>query len=1057
MTPSKLLRTGAVASLSVSLAISACGQAPPPPKAPPPAPVASSAPSAAPVVEAPDGPVPALRSGTLTPNENPDVLVAHVERRSIEGGMETLVCSVDPGGPNTGMARSAESVAVFIGAPGQPGPVAFAADPSAKVFKPSTLELWLRRPASAAGTPIAGSLYFPATPYNRTVGERRQFRADDPPASGAGALKSDSGLIPLWEQALASHFTAGVRPGPWQYYASAELMNLAPFRATGKKGPEQHRARGWQAEEARQQAMRNEMELASLMETTSGATAVQEALQNNRALFFSADRPKQTIPIASLSGPPLAQHPWGDMLKRLGVKPPAEPLADAAPAEFYYARASSLPTLFRVLDQVDAWGTPASQVFSGAHEDHGIAARYEAQLGLERTEVARTLGPSIVTEVAVVGSDPYVREGSDVTLLFRVRNHALFDAALQATLADYAQKHGAVATSKSPVLGVDVTISKTADLAVMQHRATVGDLEIVSNSPAAIERVIGTTQGKHPSLGGELDFQYMLARDAKAKADVLAYVGDRFVAEVVGPRQKVLEARRQVALGELVTPGFAALLYGAMNGKSPASVDDLFHAKLLTKTQLAHVSGGAIAWKPGEAARSAWGTPAALTPLIDLPQPTLVTAPERDGYARFARGYESDWKTYIDPIALRLTFEPLGNGDDTRMTVDLRELPLIDMSSYRDIAEEAGEARFEADPIGNGGRVVIGIGERSELRKLLSDVRSFSRKHELKFDWMGSWAMLGVLDRSSIAEATIALDRDLPQKPDFDEDRHVSDADLVHQIAKLPLYAAVAVKNPLGATLALAAIKSLADDATPGLVDWGEAGTYRDVAVVRVGVNSKRAKEEFGEEVAVQFFYALTQGALVVSLSEATLHHLIDDRLDGKGPKSPADAEKAGNANREGAQFALELASDKGKGLWTSLMWQLEYGVVGRDSSLAARNAEALLRGAPESASDPAAMRALAFAYFGAAPLTPDGAAFSLAPEGVRDPFRGTPYAPSWPPLPVKGSPVDALMTAIAHARGELSFDDEGELAQKAPTSQTSKGPKMTSLHARLTMDLKGR
>ena len=38
--------------------------------------------------------------------------------------------------------------------------------------------------------------------------------------------------------------------------------------------------------------------------------------------------------------------------------PPAEPLAADAPADFYFVRAASLPALFQLLDQVDAWGKP---------------------------------------------------------------------------------------------------------------------------------------------------------------------------------------------------------------------------------------------------------------------------------------------------------------------------------------------------------------------------------------------------------------------------------------------------------------------------------------------------------------------------------------------------------------------------------------------------------------------------------------------------------------------------------------------------------------------------
>ena len=91
-------------------------------------------------------------------------------------------------------------------------------------------------------------------------------------------------------------------------------------------------------------------------------------------------------------------------------------------------------------------------------------------------------------------------------------------------------------------------------------------------------------------------------------------------------------------------------------------------------------------------------------------------------------------------------------------------------------------------------------------------------------------------------------------------------------------------------------------------------------------------------------------------------------------------------------------------------------------------------------------MRALAFAYFGAAPAPPDGGAYTLAPEGLRDPVRGTLYAPKWPPLPVAGSPVAKVMSALAALRTEIGFDDESGSQAANP---------MRSLHARATFDLR--
>src|SRR5208283_2747481 len=183
----------------------------------------------------------------------------------------------------------------------------------------------------------------------------------------------------------------------------------------------------------------------------------------------------------------------------------------------------------------------------------------------------------------------------------------------------------------------------------------------------------------------EPDFRFMLARDARERADVLAFLGDRFVGEVVGPRQKVLDLRRQDAKGELEQLGYAALLFGLIQGRSPYKPAELVGAGLLAPEELAHSSGEAITWQVGSAPRSSWGTPAALTPLIDRPTPDKVSPDEKVAYDNFARSYQENFSHYIDPAAVRVSFD--GAGAARTMRVSLRELPLIDQTRYGDITD----------------------------------------------------------------------------------------------------------------------------------------------------------------------------------------------------------------------------------------------------------------------------------------------------------------------------------------------------------------------------------
>ena len=85
-------------------------------------------------------------------------------------------------------------------------------------------------------------------------------------------------------------------------------------------------------------------DLSGFLDTTTGLAAVQEALQADRTLWTAAPEHKATIPLSTLTLPPLKHHPWSAMLARVAPSPAPAPeaLASDVPAEFYYVRAAGL-------------------------------------------------------------------------------------------------------------------------------------------------------------------------------------------------------------------------------------------------------------------------------------------------------------------------------------------------------------------------------------------------------------------------------------------------------------------------------------------------------------------------------------------------------------------------------------------------------------------------------------------------------------------------------------------------------------------------------------------
>jgi hypothetical protein len=174
-----------------------------------------------------------------------------------------------------------------------------------------------------------------------------------------------------------------------------------------------------------------------------------------------------------------------------------ETLAMAVPAEFWYARFNDIPMMLRVLDEADAWITPIVQISQSNPEDRHLSERYQAQLGLKRTGLAKLLGHTVVGQVAITGSDPYLREGSDVTLIFSIRQQGVFEAEMAKHLDDHKAGVPGIAATVRDYNGLTITESRDPTGTVRQQRAQVGDLALVSNSPRAIERVARRDPAPH--------------------------------------------------------------------------------------------------------------------------------------------------------------------------------------------------------------------------------------------------------------------------------------------------------------------------------------------------------------------------------------------------------------------------------------------------------------------------------------------------------------------------------------------------------------------------------
>ena len=690
----------------------------------------------------------------------------------------------------------------------------------------------------------------------------------------------------------------------------------------------------------RNEAFTNDIDEAMAFYT--GAASLRDAMQTQRALRIRRTG-KRSVPIAQVEALALPAHPWERLTQELALKPTVEPLAAVVPSGMLYMHASSAKALHATVDTLTdrlAGVVQASGIDSG---DGDIVRRYADQLGLESSPAMSVLADAAIDGIAIASSDPFFREGTDLTVAFHVTNAALLKTGLAKKLDDLKARF--VTSSSSYKLGAhDVSLTTSADGAVNRHQVDLGEVILVSNSRAALERFVAVRDSGAPAISAGGDFAYMRALYPydRAGEDAFAFIGDAFVAHVTSPAFKIASARRVQAAADLRAVNYAALLYAWLEGHAPASVDDLLKSKVLDKTELVHEGGERITFEPGTGARSP-STSGFMKPILETAI-DKVTPEERDAYATFRGEYEMVWSKYIDPAALRVT------SRGKTLTLDVRMLPITNRGDYSDVESLAGPARIAAPAARNGISWASAVGPEASLRRELEGTGRSFMGNDFSLGWLGTWVTAGAMDRAGLYDLAVASGS-LGEVERNDDAEQVGFVPPVWRTALLraPLYVGAEVRNPVALAALLTGARRMVEQAAPGLVEWTteEPIDGQPVSVIREGGTTPA-----DQRIAIR--YATAHGAFMASLTRETLVAQLAALAEGRGPKAAASETKP-VPNTKGldasTQSAIDYAPADGKWITKIVAALIERAakISAQRSELAERAVAPYVRGNPDA------------------------------------------------------------------------------------------------------------
>jgi hypothetical protein len=578
-------------------------------------------------------------------------------------------------------------------------------------------------------------------------------------------------------------------------------------------------------------------DLDETFELFGGGRAIAENLQLDRELPFGAES-ASTVDIASIAGVETAAYDWTKEIA--GLEPELDPLAPFIPADQYAAFFPSVEALSRTLDELEEMGNPVLSLAERRAENARTRERYQRQLCLPIDDPASPLRRIPITQIAVTGTDPFYRTGTDVTVLFATpQADELFAFLKQGIEAARRSTPSATALQVSAQEANSAAGVFTPDRELSCRVQQLSDnVLLVSNRMRdwSIRAVAGSVEIETLADAPEyVFFRDRYRRDEQGEEGLLVLT-DAALRRWVGPRLRIGASRRTQAAAWLADAQCAKLAFdsGDTEAVLPRGLPD----------------GSELVWNDDGARSERWGTTTFLTPIAELDL-VRVTPAERDSYERFRQRYQGGWRAWFDPIAVRL----VRRGSALEADVTVR--PLIGGSDYREWMDVVGEARLAPDACdphaGALGQFAMALDTRSQQARFVSSLLVGAGPEPLEdaLDWIGGG--LGVY-----AEPDDELMAGWRAAKSQDEE----DLWLEEHLGQLPLALHVESKSPVKLALFMTSLRALVEQSAPDLLRWSTQE--------RDGHSLVEVRASIGD-APFSIWYATLPEALIVTLREDVL------------------------------------------------------------------------------------------------------------------------------------------------------------------------------------------
>lgn len=357
-----------------------------------------------------------------------------------------------------------------------------------------------------------------------------------------------------------------------------------------------------------------------------------------------------------------------------------EPLAMHVPEECFYVRFAGFPNYQWFRSTLDQFGGDMRNMVSRRGVDYGLNARIERQLSLKESALSKVFGPTVIADIAMIGDDPFMREGAAIGMLFQAQVNLLLANDIRRNRSETMAANPDATETHLTIAGHDVSFLSTPDNRVRSFYAVDGDFHLVTTSRRIVERFYEAGAGTRP-LSQATDFRNARGQRKPSDADaVFAYLSEAFFRQLASPSYQIEMMRRLRSATDIELVEMAQM--AARNERKPAeSIDQLIAGGFLPDgfSSAAHRPDGSqlILHPDGQITDSLRGGRGTFLPIPDV-DVRGATASEVAAYQRFAQAMADGGTGPIGPTTAAVRRVATSEPGREQVTLDIRMLPLAE-------------------------------------------------------------------------------------------------------------------------------------------------------------------------------------------------------------------------------------------------------------------------------------------------------------------------------------------------------------------------------------------